>query len=339
MDSLTFLQRLDKAKPQPFYVLHGDEDLLKRLVLRAIRQLVLGAQDDGFALANHSGDKATWAEVREDLQTLPFLAPCRLVVIENADPFITRERTHLEKLLPDLLGKAKPTGVLVLDVQTWTASTKLAKATPEESLIVCKTPPAQQLPQWCAQRCQSQHGKILATAAARLLVALVGPQMGMLDQEMEKLAVYVGAAPRIDARDVDQLVGRSCAEQTFRIFDLIGEGKTGEALLFLNQLLDQGEEPLRLLGAFSWQLRRLAQAARLSAQGVPLGEAMTRAGVSEKPFARRAAEQQMRHLGRRRLDQLYNWLLETDMGLKGYSHLPPRTLLERLVVRLARARA
>jgi DNA polymerase-3 subunit delta len=338
MDSLTFLERLPKAKPQALYVLHGDEPFLKRLVRQGIRELVLGPDDDGFSLAGHAGDKANWAEVVEDLETLPFLAACRLVVVENADPFVSRERSRLEKLFPDLAARKKPRGVLVLDVQAWAATTNLARATPESSLIVCKTPSAQQLPTWCAQWCQGRYGKTLATAAARLLVELIGAEMGLLAQEIEKLAVYVGSAPKIEARDVDRLVGRNRAEHTFRIFDLIGEGKTAEALSFLGQLLELGEEPLGLLAAFSWQLRRLAKAARLNAQGVPLDEAMTRAGVSDKPFARRAAEQQMRHLGRRRLDRIYDWLVETDQGLKGYSQLPARTLLERLVVRLARAR-
>ena len=54
------------------------------------------------------------------------------------------------------------------------------------------------------------------------------------------------------------------------------------------------------------------------------------------PFALRDSEQQLKHLGRRRLDRLYDWLLETDLGLKGSSWLPPKTLMERLVVQLAR---
>jgi hypothetical protein len=33
---------------------------------------------------------------------------------------------------------------------------------------------------------------------------------------------------------------------------------------------------------------------------------------------------------------LYDWLLQIDLGLKGLSPLPPRTLFERLVVELAR---
>jgi DNA polymerase-3 subunit delta len=60
--------------------------------------------------------------------------------------------------------------------------------------------------------------------------------------------------------------------------------------------------------------------------------------VPDYRTARQEAEQQLRHLGRRRLDHLYDWLLETDQGLKGGSQLSPRILLERLVVRLARMR-
>lgn len=339
MDSLTFLDRLDKAKPQPVYVLHGDEEFLKRQAKLGIRRLVLGPNDDGFALSSYPGDKAVWADILDELHTLPLLAPRRLVVVENADPFVTRERARLEKLFADTKDKADPTGVLVLDVQTWAANTKLAKATPDSWSIGCKAPASHNLPQWCVQWCARAHGKQLAAGAAKLLVDLVGNEMGLLDKEMEKLAVYAGAAPKIDTKDVDVLVGQSRAENAWQVFDLIGKGQTAEALSFVQRLFDQGEEPMRLLGAFSLQLRRLAQAARLNAQGVTLHDSLNQAGIPAWPAARQSAEQQMRHLGRRRLDRLYDWLLETDLGLKGGSQLPPTTLLERLVIRLARTRS
>jgi DNA polymerase III subunit delta len=338
MDSLTFLERLPKAKPQPLYVLHGDEPFLKRQALAAVQRLVLGEGDPGFALTTFPGDKASWGDVRDELETLPFLSPRRLVVVDNADPFVTRERARLEKFVAGLDARAKSTGVLVLDVASFPASTRLAKLVPDASSITCKAPASHLLPEWCVKWCAGRHGKQLAGPAARLLVDLVGPEMGQLDQELAKLAAYVGAAPGIGPEDVDKLVGQSRAETTWKIFDLIGAGRAGESLDYLGRLLDQGEDPLRLLGAFSMQLRRLAQAARLSGQGVALGEALERAGVPGYPAARRGAEQQMRHLGRRRLDQLYDWLLQTDLGLKGSSPRPPRTLLERFVVQLARPR-
>ena len=44
MDSVTFLDKAAKAKPQPIYVLPGDEAFLKRRVLEALRALVLAVQ-------------------------------------------------------------------------------------------------------------------------------------------------------------------------------------------------------------------------------------------------------------------------------------------------------
>ncbi len=255
------------------------------------------------------------------------------MIVEDADSFVTRERARLEKYLV----APSATGVLVLDVQTWPANTKLAKLIPDAATIVCKAPAPARLPEWCVRWCAAEHGKQLVAAAARLLVDLVGAEMGLLDQEMAKLAAYVGDAKRIDAADVDALVGNSRAENTWRIFDLIGDGQTGEALTFLDRLFEQGEDPFRLLGAFSMQLRRLAQAGRLAVQGTPPAAALEAVGVP--PFGRTAAEKQLRRLGRRRLGQLYDWLLLTDLGLKGMSPLPPRTLFERLVVELARTPA
>ena len=97
MDSLLFLDCINKATAQPIYVLHGDEHFLKRQVQLALRRLILGPEDDGLAVSSFPGDKATWSAVHDELETLPFLSPRRLVVVDNADPFVTRHRSALEK--------------------------------------------------------------------------------------------------------------------------------------------------------------------------------------------------------------------------------------------------
>lgn len=328
MDALAFLESEPGATPRPVYVLYGDEDFLKRQALAALRRRVLGRDGDDFSFSTHPGDKASYAAVFDELQTLPFGSPRRLVVVENADPFVTRYRTVLEKYV----AKPSGTGVLVLEVKAWPGNTRLAKLLDSASTLVCKAPPAYKLADWCVAWAKSEYGKQLATSAARLLVDLAGPEMGPLDQELAKLAAYAAKAVRIEAADVDRLVGNSRAANVFKIFDAVGAGRAGEALAILNRLFDQGEEPIRILGAFSMQLRRLAQVAQLTGQGRSLAQAMDEAGLP--PFARPGIDQQLRHLGRR-TDDLYDWLLEVDVGLKGGSQLPPRTLLERLLIRLA----
>src|SRR5262249_29422541 len=152
--------------------------------LEALRPLVLGPSDREFGLSTHAGDRAAFAAVHDELQTLPFLAPRRLVIVENADPFVTRYRAALEKYV----AQPAPAGVLVLDVKSCPANTKLAKLLDGPGTIVCKAPVAHRLPEWCVRRASSAHGKLLSAAAAALLLDLVGPDMGLLDQELAKLA-------------------------------------------------------------------------------------------------------------------------------------------------------
>jgi DNA polymerase-3 subunit delta len=327
MDALAFL-----AKPThgPLAVVHGDEPFLKRHVIRALRQRALGDDAGDQSVSTYQGDKATFAEVFDDLETLPFFDPKRVVLVENADPFVTKYRGELEKKVAHL----PASGLLILDVKTWASNTRLAKMVDNAATLVCKAPVTHRMAAWCSEWCASQHGKQLAAPAANLLVDLVGPEMGLLDQEMLKLSIYVGAKAKIELPDVDKLVGNNRAADTWKIFDAIAAGNVPGAMGILNRLFDQGEEPMRMLGAFSMQLRRLAQATRLSVQGMSLGAALAQVGVP--PFATGSAETQIRHLGRRRLDRLYDWLIQINMDLRGNSPLPARTIFERFLLRLAR---
>src|SRR4051794_8193863 len=111
MDALAFIAR-PPATVGPLYVLAGDEAFLKRQALHVLRERALGADVDDQAVALKAGDKATLAEVFDELDTVPFFFPRRLVVVDNADPFVTRYRADLERKVNAL----PATGILVLDV-------------------------------------------------------------------------------------------------------------------------------------------------------------------------------------------------------------------------------
>jgi DNA polymerase-3 subunit delta len=110
-------------------------------------------------------------------------------------------------------------------------------------------------------------------------------------------------------------------------------------MLQLDRILASGEQPVGLLGQISASLRRLAAATRLIIQAeagrrrVSLGDALGQAGI--RSFVLQKSERQLRLLGRQRGAQLYRWLLEADLDLKGDSAMPPRLILERLIVRIA----
>jgi DNA polymerase-3 subunit delta len=331
MDGLAFLEKAGSVKLQPVYVLHGDEDFLKRQVVAVLRTSIFGSKGDDFGFSSYEGEIASFTAIRNELETLPFTGSRRLIVVDSADSFVTKFRGNLEKYLTEPASN----GILVITLKSLPKNTRLAKILPNEASISCAAPEPSRLPAWCIQRAAAIYQKKLSRPAADLLVHLIGAEMGQLDQELTKLSIYVGETATIEADNVDKLVGCSREENTFKIFDAIGQGKTREALEILDRLFDQGEDEHRLLGAFSWQLRRLAQAARLSRNGRTLYAALGEVGVfrSQESWGKL-----IRHLGWRRLDRLYDWLIELDLGLKGSSRLPPRTLMERLVVQLARER-
>jgi DNA polymerase III subunit delta len=330
MDVGAFLGK-PPADAGPLYVLFGDEAFLKRQALLTIRRIAIGADADEQSVSVHAGDKATFAEVFDDLDTLPFFFPRRLVVVENADPFVTNYRSDLETKV----GRLPASGTLVLDVKTWQSTTRLAKLVNSSATLDCKALHPNKMAVWCSNWAKTQYAKQLPFPAAALLVELIGPEMGLLDQELIKLSVYVGDHAKIDLADVDRLVGNNRAEDTWKIFDSMVAGDFKGGLAKLQRLFDQGEEPMRLLGAFTFQLRKLIMAYRLTGQGLATHAALEHAGIKH-PFAIKSAEAQMRHLGRRRLDRLYDWVLQMQLDLRGNSPLPERTQFERLLIRLTR---
>jgi DNA polymerase-3 subunit delta len=334
MDAMQFLSTTAKSKHRPIYVLYGDEDFLKRQTRDKLIKQILDEADPDLAVSTYSSADLEFSAVRNDLETLPFLTPFRIVVLENADEFVTDNRAVLEQYF----AKPSSVGVLILELKTFPETTKLAKALPDGAKIVCKAPYASRLPAWCISWTNTQHHKHLDQDAAALIVERVGASMGLLDQELAKVAGSVGNKKEISAEDVERLVGRSKAANVFQIMDAVGNEKPDVALSILEELFADGSDPMGVLAPLTFQLRKLANVGRLTASGVPLGNAMDTAQVAKWDDARRSFEKQLRHLGRRRLEKLSEWLAEINLGLKGGNPLPERVQVERLIVMLARPR-
>jgi len=334
MDALALLAKPKLLARHPVYVLSGEEDFLKRRCREAIVDFVLGQEDPDFALSTYPGEKLDISTVLNDLDTVAFLASVRVIVVEQADPFVAAHREALERYL------AKPSkiGVLLLEVKSFPETTKLAKALPDGAKVACKPPAPAQLVDWTTQWAKRRYAATLAADACELLVDRIGASLGLLDQELAKLAVAAGANREIGRELVDLHTERSKSENVFDILSAIGEGRAVHALAILHRLFEEGEDALALLGPLVYQLRKLATVNRYLALGQALGPAMDRAGVPKWPMIRQSTEKQLRHLGRRRLERLTAWCIEVNAGLKGGSPLPPRLQIERLIAKLAAPR-
>lgn len=207
--------------------------------------------------------------------------------------------------------------------------------------IECKTPAAGQVARWLTAWSQKTHQARLDAGAADLMLEIVGPELGLLDQELAKLAVSVGPGGTITEELAQEMVGGWRARTAWDMLDAAVSGNARSALEQLDRLLAAGENPVGVLAQIASSLRRFAAATRLIEQGEaagrrpPLRQALEQAGV--KPFVLAKAEAQLKQLGRRRAGRLYRDLLQADLDLKGDSRLPPRVVLERLIAGMSDA--
>lgn len=337
LSALDFLSAPDRHPARPVCVVFGEETFLRRQLLMRLRGAVLAGGDADFSLAVFEGRSATVADVLEELSTVAmFGGRARLVVVEDADEFITRYRSELE----DYVARPRLTGVLVLEAKSFPSNTRLYKQVAANGLVVeCGAPSDARLSKWLDTWARQAHRVELAPGAADMLVDLVGPELGLLDQELAKLALTAGPDGKVTAESVRELVGTWRTKTTWDMLDAALAGDVRGAMTQLDRLLLAGENEVPLLAQISATLRRLAAATRLILQAEATGRRTTLAAALEeagvKGFVVRKTEQQLRRIGRQRGGQLYEWLLDADLALKGSSSLPPRLVLERLIVRLA----
>ena len=338
LHAIDYLGHPDKHPPKPVCVAFGDDLFLRRQVLLGIRHAVLQGDEGDFSLTSFEGPAAEFREVLEELTTIAMFGGQRLVIVENADDFVSRYRQQLE----DYVARPGRSGILLLDVRSWPGTTRLYKAVDGHGLAVdCSAPAGPKLTRWLSDWAKQTHNCQLSPGATDLLVELIGPELGLLDQELAKLALMAGDDKKITPEMVQKLVGGWRAKTTWDMLDLALDGNVTEALRQIDRLLANNEVPIGLLGQISASLRRLAAATRLILQSEAAGRRIGVGPALEQAASRnsssRRSKRQLRRLGRQRGRQLYHWLLEADLDLKGDSQMPPRLILERLIVPFGRA--
>ena len=226
--------------------------------------------------------------------------------------------------------------MLILDVKTLAKNTRLYKVINKKGLIAeCSELKGAALSKWVQEVAQRSHGKAIDRDAVQLLIELAGSALGQLEQELSKLASYVGELPKIDAEAVRRLVGGWKAETTWAMTDAVRDGRLGDALTALDKLLNSGESPHKILGGIAYVFRKLSVATELTRTGVQLNVALKQAGAFPNEYD--PAGRYLKRIGRPKAARIASWLLEAETGLKGGSRLPERSQIELLLVRLAGA--
>src|SRR4030042_1883246 len=210
-----------KKKQEPIYVIAGKEKSLVDAECEKLLEKLLEPEQRATGFFNADPAKVSATEILDELRTLPFLTDKRVVLIRDADDFVSDNRELLEKYFDNPC----PTGIFILTVSIWPPQTKLAKKLPSVGKLLSVAPPARrQLPRRLIQYAHEAHGKALSKTAAELLVELTGDELVRLYGEVDKLALFAHNEKSITEQHIESLIGHNRIFNAFTVIDAIMAG-------------------------------------------------------------------------------------------------------------------
>lgn len=341
----------DKAITQRTVLIVGDEELLRRRSLEGLMTAAEIAKDD-FDLETFEGDASdpeTWIAAAG---TAPFLAEKRTVVVRHL------LRCDPEKLRDGALASLPASALLILVAdeengdkadrlaKSWTKAVEKAKG----AVMLCNADPKK-----AAEAIRpelARLGKTMSSAASATLLEMTGGSLSRATDELEKLALFVGDAERIDEAAVRAVVVPSREWNVFAMIDAILDANVSEALRHLRILVgtaskaaDVGHSSIIPMASrtlrMTWQARVCLDAGRGPGDAPP----EIRATFPERPnLAKESPWRQNRVMGSARRTTLpalaacLGVLADTDSRLKGaLPNYTPIDTLERMVLEMVEA--
>jgi DNA polymerase-3 subunit delta len=264
MDYVVLLREIERHAPPPLALLHGHDPLLADDVVRLLSRALF--PDPAMSALDREildARETTADAIARSAATFPFVSPRRLVVARHVEALPAK---GAERLGAYLAAPSATTCLLLLAGQPLGADRSrrsehwLLRAVEPRAVVELAPLRGSALERALRQRAQVD-GLEVSDEAARLLVDLVGEDLGRLLGEAHKAALAGGPDNRrVGASQVAAVVGETRLRGLFELTGSIERGDRSRALALLDQVLAAGEEPLVLLALITRHLRNLWEA-------------------------------------------------------------------------------
>lgn len=273
--------------------------LLKRRIDELVADFIKKHGD--LALQRIDGDETDLQTVLEAVQSLPFLATRKMVVLRD----VSRNKQLAESIEQIISSVGDTTDVVFYEPQIdrRTAFFKLLKAkTKFEDYPELDN---YSLAKWLVDEAKKQGGSI-GQGDANYLIGRVGTNQSLLFNELQKLLLY---NPSISRETIDLLTQQTPQSKVFDLLDAAFAGRREQALkLYANQRA-QKVEPQALHAMISWQLQQIALTKY--AIGKTAAEIARDTGLKEYPISK--AMGLAARLDEKKLNNLISDALELDL--------------------------
>jgi DNA polymerase-3 subunit delta len=306
-----FYRDLRKRKFAPAYSFHGEEDFLIDEAVESLIAEVLSQESKSFNLDVLYGNEVDARDVVAHASSFPMGADYRVVILREYD------RLGDKEILQSYVRNPSPTTVLVLISKKADVAIRGKTAAVDFGRLY-----ESELPSWITER-GSLHEKRVSREACDLLLMYVGTSLRALDNEIGKIAVYVGDKKTIDAEDVAAVVGISRTHNVFELTRAVGNRDIKRSIELLERMMEFGEYPPLMVAALTkhfMTLLKLTEAKRRMSEG--------ELASSFRLSPRRVDEyqDQLRHYSPAELEKSFAPLARADEKLK-YTSEDPRSVM------------
>jgi len=268
---------LKRGDIDPVYLINGEEIFLRNKAIEALREAVCGDDESNLGFQKIDGNAGKMAEFLDAARSLPLFLQatdraCQLVLVRSFEPGTAADGELLAEYLDS------PVGATCLAFEAPTLDSRRATAkllSKSATKINChRIESTAGVRRWI-ESSTNARGFSMAPEAIDYLIEMVGLELQQLSQELDKVELFSTEHEPMSANDLEKLLGRSRTHSVFELTDALIEKRAVSAVQVLNRLLDDGEEPVRLLAMVSWVVRQLITACDLSARGCPKRELLS----------------------------------------------------------------
>jgi DNA polymerase-3 subunit delta len=328
----------------PVYVLFGPETYLRDLAIKTLTDKSFEPSDfrdfNEAAFSLDSSEDGLQKAIAAANQ-MPMMSNRRVVRVTEVRISQTGARDTIteadESALSAYLENPAPETVLILVADELNGVRKMGKILREKAAAVEFTRlDDRELADWARKRALDA-GATIDEINLRLLLSKVGFEVRRLANEISKLAVASLPSGLVTAELIESLVPDTHEMSNFELTDHLVAGRGDKALKSLRKILDDGAEPLALLGLISYNFRRLLIAKEMMERAAPrqeIASVVKLYGRGQDEFF--AAARRANRLG---LRDAVERIAKTDLAIKtsvgGGAPQGPRMQIEVLVCSLA----
>lgn len=325
----------------PLYMVVGEEAYFRDLALSFLRKALAGAEksdsmdpESSGSLMNCDllyGDETDASEILCMAEEISFFSAKRMIIVKWAEKLSARDG---EILMPYLQQPNEST-TLVFSAIKLDGRTKWVQELKKRATMVdCAPLYENQRAAWVAQQAR-ECGVKLDASGLDLLKEQAAEGLYAARNELEKLGAFMKEGQPVSAQDVETVRGKPPGISVFDWSDAVASGDHGRALNIIAKNLETGEAPLRMVGAFLWQLRRLWKVKTALDEGKDAGQAARLAGIP--PFRAKDFVQQVQRWQEPQLRLAWELFGKADSALKGGKANAPKLVLDDLVLQLCQA--